>query len=63
VGFRKDLTIERAEIAEKIPGSLGIAVIYPHIWRRDVSQIVNPTYIWRRVTEIPKEPDFHFTPN
>jgi hypothetical protein len=28
----------------------------PHIWRRFVSRIANPTYIWRMTTLIPKEP-------
>jgi hypothetical protein len=39
-------------------GSLGIAVIDQHIWRCGVSRIGNPTYIWRCVTENPREPIF-----
>jgi hypothetical protein len=42
---------------------LGIAVIDQHIWRCGVSRIGNPTYIWRCVTENPREPTIeeHFS--
>jgi len=36
-------------------GSLGIAVMKYHSWRRGVSRIANPTYRWR-ITENLKEP-------
>jgi hypothetical protein len=45
-------------ISRSIFGSLGIAVIDQHIWRCGVSRIGNPTYIWRCVTENPREPYF-----
>jgi DNA-directed RNA polymerase subunit RPC12/RpoP len=41
---------------DEYQGSLGIAVIDQYIWRCGVSRIGNPTYIWRCVTENPREP-------
>jgi hypothetical protein len=43
-------------------GSLGIAVIHLHIWWHGVSRIANPTYIWRRITANPREPQFIDSP-
>ncbi len=37
-------------------GSLGFAVIRPHIWRQRVGQIGNLSYIWADITAIPNEP-------
>ena len=37
-------------------GSLGFAVIDPHIWRASVMRDTILHYIWAVTTEIPKEP-------
>ncbi len=40
-------------------GSLGFAVIRPHIWRQRVGQIANLSYSWADTTAIPNEPNFY----